>query len=117
MTTAVATREQTYRETEDMVLALVHRDLTGETVSSEDLFWARIDIGMEYLRILHGDYKASTIWKKRSFWAWFRQAWQVNDKKILHELKESGITRLPWNAYIDSQYAQMMKWKINEKVL
>lgn len=112
MTTAVAAREQTYRETEDMVLALLPSDIT-----SEHLFWARIDIGMDYLRNLHGDYKASTIWKKRSFWAWFRQAWQVNDKKILHELKESGITRLPWNAYIDSQYAQMMKWKINEKVL
>lgn len=112
MTTAVAARERTYRETEDMVLALLPRDIT-----SEDLFWARIDIGVDYLRNLHGDYKASTIWKKHSFWAWFRQTWQVNDKKILHELKEFGITRLPWNDYIDSQYAQMMKWKVNEKVL
>lgn len=110
--TSKAAREQMYEETERAILAIIQGGM-----NKEDLFWARIDIGMDYLRNLHGDWKASTIWKKKSFWAWFRQTWHVNDKKILAELMDYGVKRIGWNEYIDSQHALMTKWKINETVL
>lgn len=111
-TTNVMTREQMYADTERDIL-----DVMIGQVNSEDLFWTRVDIGMDYLVNLHGEWKARKIWRKRSFWTWFLQTWNVNDKKILHEMRELGVNKISLDEYTDVQHTRMMRWKINEKVL
>lgn len=108
----LSAREQLYFDTETDIL----RRIAGD-VSREDIFWARVDIGMDYLVNLHGEWKASQIWKKKSFWSWFLQTWHVNDKKILHELNQHNVEKIEWYDYVDTQHARMLSWKVNEKVL
>lgn len=110
--TKMTPRQQMYFDLETDILGRI-----AGNVSREDLFWARVDIGMDYLVNLHGEYKASRVWKKRSFWVWFLQSWHINDKKILHELQEHGISKISWYNYVDTQHEKMMRWKVNEKVL
>lgn len=105
-------REQQYRESDEVILGAIYPKM-----NREDLFWARVDIGCDYLINLHGEWKARQIWRKKSFWQWFRQTWAVNDKKILNDLKEIGVGKIAWDAYIDTQHSKMMKWRVNEQVL
>lgn len=100
------------RDMENRVMARFTREVT-----TEELFWARVELGMEYLRELHGEEAARRIWKKKTFWAWWRQTWHVNDKIILYGLDENGIDHLRFTDYCDTQAIMMAKWKVNEKVL
>ena len=101
-----------YAETEARILRILLGDVTPE-----QLFWLRVEIGMDHARDLHGAYKGGQIFRKKAYWTWFLQTWHINDKKVLHELEELGIEDLTLEEYAETQIAKMARWKINETVL
>jgi len=107
-----AQRKAMYAETEKQVRRILMGDITAE-----QLFWLRVEIGMDHARDLHGAYKGGQIFRKKAYWTWFLQTWHINDKKILHELNELQIDEITLEEYADTQMAKMARWKINETVL
>lgn len=105
-------KERAYADMDQMVLESIRGDYTAA-----DLFWARVDAGREYLIELHGNKRAREIWRKKPFWAWWRQTWHINDKKTLWEMRKLGVEKMSWNEYMDTQLVKMHKFKINETVL
>jgi hypothetical protein len=82
----------------------------------EELFWWRVDGGIQYLLARYEYEEAKRIWKTKKFWKWFRQTWHINDRKILHHLaqRKEGIQMYK---YIETQAAKMNEYRMTKGIL
>lgn len=85
-------------------------------VDKAQLFWLRIDCGMEYLLDRYSYQEAKKIWLTKTYWRWYRQTWAINDRKILHALKEQNRV-LHLAEYMDTQRAKLSQYHITKGIL
>lgn len=88
--------------------------MRGKT--AEDLFWARTDLGKEYLRTKYGRQIEQKIQQQREFWTWWRWIWHENDVAILDWLIEKRAT-LDWDDYLNAQLAKAMRMEPERRLL
>lgn len=95
------------------VMETVERQILKKfDVRDEEMFDLRVDIGLEYLRKRYGDgYREQA--RSKSFWAFFRQAWHINDRKFLSMYKGMNTG---WEDYIYFQQVKMNKFTMNSKL-
>lgn len=99
------TKQQKYEvSTEKEILKRIPK------LTAKALYDMRLDMGMEYLRDRYSEGVAKQLWKTKMFWGWWHRMWEINDKRIITALKESG---LEWGEvwfYEDMQRTNCEKW-------
>lgn len=88
--------------------------LPGTT--KEELFWARVDIGKEYLATTYGANGAKKIQTHKEFWVWWRWIWHDNDLSILEWMIEESA-QLEWEDYLNAQLVKAMRMEPPKRLL
>lgn len=76
------------------------------------LFWLRTEIAEEYLLERYTESVAKQLLRTRLFWSWYLRMWEINDKRIIHVLKD---TKLEWGElwfYEKMQRTNCEKWDV-----
>jgi hypothetical protein len=86
--------------------------LIGEH-SVESIRMLRVETGMDYIKMKHGIQIARRVWLHKSYWAWWRTIWHMNDLDILDWLTiESYRTpqqKLHIDDYAEAQLAKALE--------
>jgi len=87
-------------------------------VTSEDLFWLRVDIATYYLDHKYNDPgKVKEIISNKRFWNWFLRCWTINDKQIYGAITRNECwARLPVGLYIQSQWAKLQRLEMTKTI-
>ncbi|HMN89791.1 MAG TPA: hypothetical protein PKD70_11170 [Saprospiraceae bacterium] len=104
--------EQRMQEVEDEIIEKI-----GDT-DYEQVFNLRVEIGMDFLRLKHGNKSAKKIWKQKEFWVWWRWVWHMNDLDILDFCRKNKITLIDFEQYGETQLAKAVsKFSVDIKNL
>ncbi len=96
--------------------------LQRERISKEDLFWLRVDIGIEYLnrmRIPAVDREA--LRQDPSFWDWWRLIWDQGDMEMIKRFKSIDgdyvFIGLSYDKYITFLSSYMRRFNVNRVLM
>lgn len=76
-------------------------------MSADRLFWARVDVGREYLLQKYGEKKRDLLQYHPDFWVWWRFIWHLNDKDMLDYMHEKR-GRITQQMYTEGQLVRSM---------
>ena len=98
----------------------VVNELLDETLTREEFFWLRIDVGLVYLRNMHfPPDRREFLRNSRVFWLWFLQNWAVHERQVTakaHERIIAGGTQYTIREYYDHHKFLSLKCWMNGSV-
>ena len=81
-------------------------------VQKDELFWTRIDVGIEYLTMRHGRQYAEYAAREPWFWHWMLRIWETGDKRFLMLVRRFDYDL---EMYKEHHRAHMLKYKTTER--
>lgn len=105
-------RQTQFEQTEKMILCFIAPGYT-----KEDLFWMRVDLGREYLRKNYSESDRKRLQASKAFWAYWRQQWHSNDRKLIDRFKKTQSNGVPFKNYQTLQQGLSSKRVVNTTIL
>lgn len=85
-------------------------------ITKEDLFWFRIETGLDFLNIHYKD-RAAVFLASAEYWAWWQQIWMIGDERILNRLVRLKVCRLSNQQYKSFFEPKVISFRPNEVIL
>lgn len=87
------------------------------SVTDEDIFWLRINVGEEFIQRHFPKSFKSTI-QSKGFWNFWRQIWHMNDKAFLKVVLEGNysMNAIPLDVYEEFHQQKALKYSLSKKV-
>jgi hypothetical protein len=101
------------KQVQEQLLAIIGHDRT-----EHDMNLLRLETGMDYLRHKYPKATAKKIWNSKTFWAWWRIVWHMNNMDVLDFLSIEPDQTLSWDDYAEGQFAKSIyKWNLSKAEL